>query len=237
MPEKDVQRKEVLRKIYLFSGLDDGALSDLARLALKRSFPRGATIFEEGAPAQGFYIILAGQVKLVKSSPDGKEFILRLVGPGETFAEAAVFAEGPYPVTGVALEDSYTLFFPKEPFLRLLSNSPPLTRNMLATLSRLLFHLTRQLEDLSLKEVSARLAQYILEQCLKQHGRIAPDLTFELPTAKTQLAAYLGTIGETLSRTLARLKASGVIDEDKGRITINNPAILENLAGGSKYHK
>jgi CRP-like cAMP-binding protein len=201
---------------------------------VRKTFPRQTTIFWEGKEAQGFYILLTGQVKMVKSSPDGKEYIIRLVGPKETFAEAAVFGEIPYPATAVTLEECQTLFFPKGPFLHLLAASPTLARNMLATLSRLMLHLTKQLEDLSLKEVSARLARYILERCQATHGEIAKGLHCELPTTKTQLAAYLGTISETLSRTLARFKSLGLIEVDKGKITIMDPATLQKMAEGTK---
>ncbi len=219
-----------MRKIYLFSGVGEADLETLSQMAVSRDFLRQAVIFWEGKEAQGFYILARGQIKLVKTSPDGKEFILRLVRPGETFGEAAVFADSPYPATAMALEDCQTLFFPKTPFLKHLAASPTLARNMLATLSRLMFHLTRQLEDLSLKEVSARLARYILERCQETHGRIAAGLTFELPTTKTHLAAYLGTISETLSRTFARLKSFGCIEVQKGRITIIDPATLQKMA-------
>jgi CRP/FNR family transcriptional regulator, dissimilatory nitrate respiration regulator len=229
------QKKDVLRKIYLFSGLNESDLETLSRLAVNRQFLRDATIFHEGREAQGFFILAVGHVKLTKSSPDGKEYILRLVNPGETFGEAAVLAEAGYPASAIALEDCRTLYFPKADFLHLLSTSPTLARNMLATISRLLFHLTRQLEDLSLKEVSSRLARYILEQCLKTHGRIEEGLAFDLAITKTHLASYLGTISETLSRTLARLKALGAIAEDKGRITIKDAPLLQNIATGAKF--
>jgi CRP/FNR family transcriptional regulator len=228
------RKKEVLREIYLFSGLGDSDLETLAQVAITRAFPRETYIFWEAREAQGFYILLGGQVKLVKSSPEGKEFILRLVVPGETFGEAAVLAEISYPVSAIALEPCQTLFFPKVAFLNLLSSSPRLARNMLATMSHLLFHLTRQLEDLTLKEVSARLAQYLLERCLESHGRVAEGLSFDLPVTKTHLAAYLGTISETLSRTLARFKSLGAIQVDKSRITIKEPVLLKNIAQGSK---
>ncbi len=227
-------RKQLLRRIYLFSGVGEEDLAVLAEMAVGKTFARQDTIFWEGREAQGFYILLLGYVKLVKSSLDGKEYILRLVGPGETFAEAAVFSEAPYPATAMALEDCQALFFPKFDFLRHLAASPTLARNMLATLSRLNLHLTRQLEDLSLKEVSARLARFILERCQEAHGRIDRGLVFELPTTKTHLAAYLGTISETLSRTVSRLKSEGVIEVDKGRITQQDPIVLQNMARGNK---
>lgn len=229
------QRKAALRKIYLFSGLSDHDLETLARLAINRQFVRDTAIFWEGREAQGFFILLTGQVKLTKTSPDGKEYILRIVNPGETFGEAAVLAEAGYPATAVALEDCQTLYFPKADFLALLTSSPTLARNMLATMSRLLFHLTKQLEDLSLKEVLSRLARYLLDQCQETHGRIADNLSFDLPISKTHLAAYLGTISETLSRTLGRLKSMGAIVEEKGHITIKDSALLQSIAKGGKF--
>jgi CRP-like cAMP-binding protein len=227
-------KKDILKKIYLFSGLMDSDLEALAQVAISRDFPRDTTIFWEGKEALGFYILLSGQVKLVKSSWEGKEYILRLVAPGETMGEAAVLAESTYPVTGQTLEDCRTLFFPKVDFLNLLTASPRLARNMLATMSHLLYHLTRQLEDLSLKEVSARLAQYLLTRCEETHGRVEAGLSFDLPVTKTHLAAYLGTISETLSRTLARFKALGVIQVDKSRITIAEPELLNKIVKGTK---
>ena len=232
--EEAGQKKKILRDVYLFSGVPEADLEALAHLAVSKAFARQATIFWEGREAQGFYLLSRGYIKLMKSSPEGKEYIIRLVGPGETFAEAAVFSDASYPATAMALEDCQTLFFPKAPFLRHLAASPTLARNMLATLSRLMLHLTRQLEDLSLKEVSARLASYLLERCQERHGRIEKGLAFELPTTKTHLAAYLGTIGETLSRTLSRLKSQGVIEVEKGRITITDPAVLKKIASGKK---
>jgi CRP-like cAMP-binding protein len=223
-----------LREAYLFAGIEETDLEALADLAAGRHFPRQATIFWEGKEPQGFYMLVTGLVKLVKSSLDGKEYIIRLVQPGETFGEAVVFADSPYPATAIALEDSQTLFFPKKVFLQHLAASPALARNMLATMSRLLYHLTKQLEDLSLKEVSARLARYLLERCTEIHGRIDTGLSFVLPTTKTHLAAYLGTISETLSRTLARFKSLGAIEMEKGTITINDPELLQNVAKGSK---
>ncbi|OGR07802.1 MAG: hypothetical protein A3K23_06800 [Desulfobacca sp. RBG_16_58_9] len=229
-----MQKTKILREAYLFSGVSETDLEALAELAMSRNFPRQSPIFWEGKEPQGFYMLVKGLVKLVKSSPDGKEYIIRLVQTGETFGEAVVFADSPYPATAIALEDCQTLFFPKKAFLQHLAASPALARNMLATLSRLLYHLTKQLEDVSLKEVSARLARYLLERCQETHGRIARELTFELPTTKTHLAAYLGTISETLSRTLARFKSLGAIEVEKGRITIKDPALLQNIAKGSK---
>jgi CRP-like cAMP-binding protein len=110
------RKKDILQKIYLFSGLGDKDLATLAKLAINREFPRETPIFWEGKEAQGFYILIGGQVKLVKSSWEGKEYILRLVPPGETFGEAAVLAESTYPVTAMAWRTAKPCFSPKRTF-------------------------------------------------------------------------------------------------------------------------
>ncbi|MFZ0050256.1 MAG: cyclic nucleotide-binding domain-containing protein [Desulfobaccales bacterium] len=138
--EEAGQKKKILRDVYLFSGVPEADLEALAHLAVSKAFARQDTIFREGREAQGFYLLSRGSIKLVKSSPEGKEYIIRLVGPGETFAEAAVFSGASYPATAMALEDCQTLFFSKAPFLRHLAASPTLARNMLATLSHLMLH-------------------------------------------------------------------------------------------------
>ena len=85
-------KQQILRRMYLFSGISEADLKVLARMAIRKTFLRQATIFSEGKEAQGFYLLITGQIKLLKSSPEGKEYIIRLVGPGETFAELlAVF--------------------------------------------------------------------------------------------------------------------------------------------------
>ena len=183
-------------EIPLFSGLSEEQLQELAMIVLEQAFRRGQTIFLEGDEGSGFYVVNTGKVKIFKLSPDGKEQILHIFGPGEPFAEVPVFAGQRFPANAEALEDSRLFFFPRAGFLDLIQRHPSLALNMLAVLSRRLRQLAGLVEDLSLKEVPARLAAYILYQSDRQQG--VPE--FELEIAKGQLASLLGTIPETLSR-------------------------------------
>ncbi len=98
--------------IPLFSGLSEGQLQDLAMIVIDQMFRRGQTIFLEGEEGSGFYVVITGKVKVYKLSPDGKEQILHILGPGEPFAEVPVFAGQRFPANAEALEESRLFFFP-----------------------------------------------------------------------------------------------------------------------------
>jgi CRP/FNR family transcriptional regulator, dissimilatory nitrate respiration regulator len=217
-----------IEAIPLFSGLSGEQLQELALIVLEQAFRRGQTIFLEGDEGSGFYVVNTGKVKIFKLSPDGKEQILHIFGPGEPFAEVPVFAGQRFPANAEALEDSRLFFFPRAGFLDLIRRHPSLALNMLAVLSRRLRQLAGLVEDLSLKEVPARLAAYILYQSERQQG--VPE--FELEIAKGQLASLLGTIPETLSRILAKIVKEGLIESSGPRIRIVDKAGLQELAAG-----
>ncbi len=214
--------------IPLFSGLAEEQLQELAMIVIDQVFRRGQTIFLEGEEGSGFYVVNTGKVKIFKLSPDGKEQILHILGQGEPFAEVPVFAGQRFPANAEALEESRLFFFPRAGFLELIRQHPSLALNMLAVLSRRLRQLAGLVEDLSLKEVPARLAAYLLYQSDRSAG--APE--FELEIAKGQLASLLGTIPETLSRILAKMVKEGLIESSGPRIKIIKKAGLQELAAG-----
>jgi CRP/FNR family transcriptional regulator, dissimilatory nitrate respiration regulator len=216
--------------IPLFSGLDEAQLQDLAMIVIDQIFRRGQTIFLEGEEGTGFYVVISGKVKVYKLSPDGKEQILHIFGPGEPFAEVPVFAGQRFPANAEALEESRLFFFPREAFLELIRRHPSLALNMLAVMSRRLRQLAGLVEDLSLKEVPARLAAYLLYQSDRREGTVE----FELDIPKGQLASLLGTIPETLSRMLAKMVKEGLIESSGPRIKILQRAGLQELAAGMR---
>jgi len=220
---------EQIAAIPLFQGLPREQQGDLARIVMDQIFKRGQMIFSEGDEGSGFYVVLSGRVKVFKLSPDGKEQIFHILGPGEPFGEAAVFAGEKFPAYAEALTESRVCFFPRLAFVGLIKKNPSLALNMLAVLSRRLRKFAALVEDLSLKEVPGRLAAYLLFLSERKKGM----KELELDVSKNQLAGLLGTIPETLSRILARMtrerfiKASG-----QRRIQILDRKALEELASG-----
>lgn len=215
--------------IDLFTGLGSRELAALAGIAEVRRYAKGQDIFFAGQPGEGFFSVAAGKVRIYQTALSGKEHILHIFGPGEVFAEVAVFAGGPYPANAQAMEESKFLFFPRKHFRDLLAADPELALNMLGLLSLRLRQFVNKLEDLSLREVPARLAAHLL---LLQAE--SPKRTLSLGLAKGQLAAYLGTIPETLSRVLRRLTDDGIIAVTGSSVEILDRPRLEALAAGSQ---
>jgi CRP/FNR family transcriptional regulator, dissimilatory nitrate respiration regulator len=216
----------VLSSVSFFEGLSEPQLVQVGGIAVVRETSRGAIIFSEGDDGRGFYVLASGKVKIFKLSPDGKEQILHIFGPGEPFGEVALFSGRHFPAGAQCLEACRVLFFPREAFTGLIRSNPDLALNMLAVLSMRLRTFTRLVEDLSLKEVPGRVAAHILYLSERAGG----SNRLELDITKSQLAALLGTIPETLSRILGRMNARGLISIDGARIRIVNREELEILA-------
>jgi CRP/FNR family transcriptional regulator len=223
-----------LRQCPLFAGLKEEDLKKIRAIGMTKRIGRKAILFSDGEEAKGFYVILSGKVKLYKISPEGKEQILHVVSAPDAFAEAALFLEGSYPASAEALSDCQLLFFPKREFIQLIEKNPQLSVNMIVTLSHYLRRFASLIEELSLKEVSSRIAKYLIDLSLKQSKEGKSLREVELDLSKTQLASKLGTISETLSRTLAKMKGKGVIDVRKNKIFILNREVLEEMASGLK---
>ncbi|MBM4351590.1 MAG: Crp/Fnr family transcriptional regulator [Deltaproteobacteria bacterium] len=225
---------DFLKKCPLFAGLKDEDLKVVRAIATLRQVGKREILFSEGEEAKGFYVILSGKVKLYKISPDGKEQILHVVSAPDSFAEAALFLERTYPAFAEPLSDSQLLFIPRRGFIQLIEKNPQLSINMIVSLSHYLRRFASLIEELSLKEVSSRIAKYLLDLSMKLSKEGKNPKEVELDLSKTQLALKLGTISETLSRTLAKMKIKGIIDVRKNRILILNREALEELSSGLK---
>ena len=224
------QRLEWLGECALFAELPRDMLLSLAEAASTRFYEPGELLFREGERADGLHIVADGQVKVCRYGADGREQILHIFGGVDPCGEVAVFEGGCYPATAEALAASNTLFLLRSDFLALAARQPDLLLNMLAVLSRRLRRFVDMIDDLALKEVSTRLARHLLELSAQAGG--AREV--ELATSKAMLAARLGAVAETLSRTLARMQRRGLIEVDGRRVRLRNLAGLRGLAEGDK---
>ena len=211
-----MKKLDILRSSSLFEGLADDVATAVGNLAVEEKYSKGETIFFEGDEAGGFYIVGSGTIKVFKINPSGKEHILHIFGSGEPVGEVPVFSNRPFPATAEAIVNSTMLYFPRKEFVSLIEQNPSVAMNMLAVLSMRLRQFTNQIENLSLKEVPARLAGYLLYMLDEQEH----DSVVELPVSKGQLASLLGTIPETLSRIFAKMSDEGLIRVEGRIITI-----------------
>lgn len=217
-----------LSQADLFKDLTVAQLDDIARVVSDKEYKKGSLIFAEGDDGIGFYMVIRGRVKVYKVSPDGKEQIMHIFGPGQPFAEVPVFEGSRYPANAEAMENCRLFFFPKKAFVNLIHENPSLAMNMLASMSQRLKQFSHLIESLSLKEVPGRLASYLL-YLSDRNGSLDQ---FQLDIAKSQLASLLGTIPETLSRIFTRMASGELVIINGPQITILDRAGLEDLAEG-----
>jgi len=218
-----------IASIPLFEGLAVPQLEELTAISVEKKFAKGEMIFSEGDAGNGFYVVVTGTVKIFKSSIDGKEKILHIFGPREPFGEVPVFTGKPFPAHAEAIAASRLLFFPRNEFVRLITENPSLALSMLAVLSLRLRQFAAQIEQLSLKEVPARLASYLLY--LSEEQECPEGVTLSI--SKGQLASLLGTIPETLSRIFARMSRGELIDVNGRLIRLMDREGLKMLSDGA----
>jgi CRP/FNR family transcriptional regulator len=220
----------IISNTPLFSGLDENQVREISRIAVHKHLKKGETIFIEGDEGNGFYIVIEGNVKIFKLSIEGKEHILHFFGAGEPIGEVPVFSGQQFPANAEAVEPTHLLFFPRASFIDLISKNPSLSINMLAVLSKRLREFSLKIENLSLKEVPARLASYLI-LLSKEQGT---GKTITLNISKGQLASLLGTIPETLSRIFSKMDTLGFIKVNGRDIELIDPEGLEDLSQHGK---
>ena len=213
-----------LRACQLFAGLPASDLASVAGITILRRLEKGDYLFHEGELARGFYVVQKGAVNVHRVNAAGKEQVIHVFRAGESFAEAALATPTGYPADARAVEPSQVMLVQKDGFLALLRRQPELGLRMLASMSMHLRVLVGQLEDLTLKDVETRLANWLVKRCP------SPDsdkpAAIELKMTKRMLAAELGTVSETLSRTLARFRNQGLLSVQSKSLTVVSPARL-----------
>ncbi|WP_291328875.1 Crp/Fnr family transcriptional regulator [Desulfovibrio sp. UCD-KL4C] len=218
-----------LGQINLFAGLSESQLKKLDGIAVPRKITRGEQIFSMGQEASGFYSVEDGRVKIYRESLSGKEQIIHIFGCGEIFGEVPVFQGSSYPASAITLENSTLLYFSRDKFEKIIKEDPSLAMSMLALLSGRLRKMVNKVAALSLEEVPGRLASYLLLLKTTQNSNI-----LKLDLQKGQIAAYLGTIQETLSRIFKKMSEQGLIKVDKKTVEIIDETTLELIASGEE---
>ncbi|HBC74054.1 MAG TPA: transcriptional regulator [Candidatus Wallbacteria bacterium] len=210
-----------LMQSQLFSGVGEAGLVNFSKIAKFREVKTGEIVFSEGEKAEGFYIVAEGVVKIYKLSAAGKSQIIHIFGPGNPFGEAAIFMENRFPAYAEVVSPGMIIYIKFDEFLRYLKKDPQFALNTIAALCMRLKSFLKTIEELSLDEVSTRLAKYLLETAQGAGSAVSGDrAVFTLDIKKNILAGKLGTIPETLSRTFAKMKKQGLVKMDKKNITV-----------------
>lgn len=212
-----------LKRSFLFSSLSEKELKVVSNFCTLKKALKGQNLFSEGDLAQAFFLIVYGKVKIFKISPDGKEYIIHIHGEGNIIAEAAIFDKKNYPASCNAVEDTLTVSIPKVDFIDLINTSPSIALKFMSAYSKRLREFVSVIEGLSGSDVRKRLASYIINNINKDNSK--PVL--KLPVSKKELASMLGTVPETISRTITALKKQGIIDTKGKDIIVTSVSKLK----------
>jgi CRP-like cAMP-binding protein len=216
---------QLISRLPLFEGLEPRMLERLLEPGRVVCPARGQQLFARGERAAWFYVVLVGWVKIFRTTAEGRESVVHVFTRGESFAEAAIFAGGDYPVSASAATPARLLAVPADPFLAVLEEEPRVARNMLAAMSRHLRELVTALEQLQAHSASQRLAAFLLGLVSSDE----PAVDLHLPIDKGLIAARLAMKPETLSRALASLREEGL--EGSGeRVRVPDVEHLRRLA-------
>lgn len=215
---------EHLRQVPYLNGLSDQVLTDIAQSAIGRRYNSGEIIFLENEPSTGLYYLQSGWVKVIRSSIEGREQILRFFAPGETFNELGILADQPNPATAVALEPCEVWLVPHQTLNQLLRDHPEFAQRLIQNLADRITYLVGMVANLSLKPVISRLAHLLLDEA---QGDIVSRPQWY---TQSQLASRLGTVPDVVQRALSSLVADGVIELQRHQIRILDRAALEHIA-------
>lgn len=226
----DVDADEVLSRSALFSGLTPEA-TEPARAAMKQlAVRRGQTVFIEGEPGDSLYVLVQGKIKLSRSSSDGRENMLAVLGPGEVFGELSLFDPGPRTATATAVVDSTLAHLENSALQPWIDDRPEVAERLLMVLARRLRRTNNAIADLVFTDVPGRVAKALLSLA-ERFGSPADDglrVTHDL--TQEELAQLVGASRETVNKALADFASRGWLRLDSRAVVILDRERLERRA-------
>ena len=211
---------ELLRTVPIFSELTEGDIQALARLALRKRYPKDSVVFFENEEGDFFFMILEGRIKVTILGDDGREVILSMLGEGDFFGEMALLDQEPRSATAIAVEDSELLSLHRNDFQAALSDNRSITTGLIRVLSGRLRKANHQISTLALLDVYGRVARVIVDMA-REEGRRLRDgrIAFRRATHQ-EIANRIGTTRETVTRMLKEIERQGLIEIDGREIVV-----------------
>jgi CRP-like cAMP-binding protein len=222
-----IPKVDALKRTKLFGVLSEQELLPFADRCQERRLAPGDLLFMSGDPAEGLFVVVEGRIRAFRHGADGREQVIHEDGPGGTFPEVAVFDNGPYPSTVVATEESTLLLMRKSEVRRICMTHPEVALSALEVLSRRLRRATGMVEEFALREVSQRVADYLLQQAPESPGR-----EFHLRHTNQEVADRVGTVREVVSRAFSRLQKEGWIEKEGRKVRIVDLSALHRFSQG-----
>jgi CRP/FNR family transcriptional regulator, cyclic AMP receptor protein len=222
MQAADPSVAESLLKTQLFSGLSATERNSLGERAIRKKYSEGERLFTEGDPCQGLFVVVQGAVRIFKSSPNGREQVLAVEGPGSSIAELPVFDGGDYPASATAVGDTSTVFISRQEFQALCVEHPQVGLKVLSVVGSRLRRLVAIVEELAFTTVRQRVIALLIRLAETEGKRTPRGILFSLKSGHQEIAFEIGTVRELVSRNLARLQAEGLIELDGRDVLIRD---------------
>lgn len=222
----DDQRALLLGRVRLFAGLAPAALREVAADARVRDVPEGRLLFAEGDPAQVFFVVRTGSIKLTQVTAGGQVVVLRLLGPGDPFGGVAAFGGGTYPISAEAVTSASVFEWSGPRMTALIERHPELALNALRFVSSQLHDLQERFRQLATEKVERRIARALLRLVHQAGRKVEGGVLIDLPLSREDIAQMTGTTLFTVSRTLSRWESDGILDTGRQRVVIRNPHAL-----------
>lgn len=220
----------LVRKLALFKQMEPETLARLTSRATTLRILQGETVFEQGAEARSFYLLLHGRLKVSQVTSDGQQVMVRVVHPGDLFGFARALSRPDYPGTARAAVESLALSWPMSEWDAVVENDSRLAINAMQTLGQRLGEAHTRLREMSTQEVERRVAHTVL-RLAQQAGRAEKAGTrIDFPITRQDIAEMTGTTLHTVSRLLSRWEAQGLVLGGRQKLTVTDAVGLARVA-------
>lgn len=225
-----MDRREVLAALPVFAGLSERDWEKVADLFSERRYQRDDYIFLEGEAPEALYVVKAGKVKVLRHSPDGKDVVLRVVGPGQLLGSVAVFDGGGYPGTAQAIEECALVVIGRNDCLTLVSRYPVFALTVINDMGTRLRSSAEQIRSLAVERVEQRIARTLLKLGQTAGADTAEGRVIELPLTRQDVADMTGTTVETAIRVMSKFRREELIFTRRGKVVLVDLDALQDIA-------
>lgn len=222
--------RSILAGVPLFAGLDPPACDDVLAAAHIRRVVKGDPVFEQGAEANAFFVLVDGHLKAVQSTPSGHQVVVHVINPGEFFGCVVLMGQTHYPATALAVRDSIALSWDVATLRRLLERHPAIATNALAGIGTRLQDAQSRFRELSTERVERRIAHALLRLVRHAGKKIEGGVEIDFPITRQDVAEMTGATLHTVSRTLSKWEGEGILDGGRLKIVVRQPHLLVAIA-------
>jgi CRP-like cAMP-binding protein len=224
--------RSLVSGLPLFAGLSADDLDAILKEARAVRVPKNSAVFEQGAEASTFFVLLHGHLRVVKVTPDGQQVVVRYITPGEVFGIGIALGLAVYPASAIAAVDSVALAWPSAAWPRLVAQHPSLAANTLQTVGTRLQESQTRVVEMSTEQVERRIAHALLRLANQAGRKVEDGVEIDFPISRQDVAEMTGTTLHTVSRVLSGWEQQGLVEGGRQRIVIRDPHRLFGIAQG-----